>query len=589
MFPDFTLDGRTQCAFKSGTQVFILTTTTPIPGPPSTVAGPTGPAGPATTDASLLSAGTVADARLPVTAQAATLSATYVPQWKATTAYTAGQSVLSPNGDVVTAKAAHTSGASFTPVNWNVSYSKSGAVASPHQVGAAIHKLKAATGPVIISAVGDSTGAMVGSWLNGLVQQKLAGAFPNCTVIQRNFNDTNQYWDLFPTIIQAGAAGMRRYVSSGASTDRFFTVADSAATSITGDIDVRVKANIPNTAAATGYTLAGKYDTATNNRSWFIAVDVSNKLSLYWSTDGLSGTQVTKLSSVVIPTNLSGIPYWYRATMQASTGNVNFYTSSDGNAWTALGTQIAGAGATSIFDSTTATQFSGRGGISNSTGGAVEYHNLQVLSTIGGTVPVIDLETCLWNGYGSNGSTASCYDLAGNTVTINGTGQTGGMQGGQQLYFLNGCVSGTAISYANDSTRFPKLTPLPVDVCFINFSHNEVGSVAYRAPYKQLADAILAKWPDCGIIATIQNQRYSPTTNLTEHQIRGGQIASLAASQRYGMVNAWKILDATGTQQQYVNAADGIHPTIASTVTAGYSPGADVIRDGAWPLFSAWL
>jgi hypothetical protein len=78
MFPDFTLVDRTQCAFKSGTQVFILTTTTPIPGPPSTVAGPTGPPGPATTDASLLSAGTVADARLPVTAQAATLSATYL-------------------------------------------------------------------------------------------------------------------------------------------------------------------------------------------------------------------------------------------------------------------------------------------------------------------------------------------------------------------------------------------------------------------------------------------------------------------------------------------------------------------------------
>jgi len=77
MFPDFTLVDRTQCAFKSGTIPFILTTTTPIPGPASTVAGPTGPAGPATTDASLLTAGTVADARLPVTAQAATLTATY--------------------------------------------------------------------------------------------------------------------------------------------------------------------------------------------------------------------------------------------------------------------------------------------------------------------------------------------------------------------------------------------------------------------------------------------------------------------------------------------------------------------------------
>jgi lysophospholipase L1-like esterase len=79
MFPDFTLVDRTQCAFKSGTQVFILTTTTPIPGPASTVAGPAGPAGPATTDASLMTAGTLADARLPATAQAATLSSTYAP------------------------------------------------------------------------------------------------------------------------------------------------------------------------------------------------------------------------------------------------------------------------------------------------------------------------------------------------------------------------------------------------------------------------------------------------------------------------------------------------------------------------------
>ena len=77
MFPDFTLVDRTQCAFKSGTQVFVLTTTTPIPGPPSTVAGPTGPAGPATTDASLLAAGTVADARLPTRLQDTALNATY--------------------------------------------------------------------------------------------------------------------------------------------------------------------------------------------------------------------------------------------------------------------------------------------------------------------------------------------------------------------------------------------------------------------------------------------------------------------------------------------------------------------------------
>jgi peptidoglycan/xylan/chitin deacetylase (PgdA/CDA1 family) len=121
MFPDFTLADRTQCAFKSGTQVFVLTTTTPIPGPASTVAGPEGPAGPATTDASLMTAGTLADARLPTRLQDTALNATFVPKWKATTAYLVGDKVLSPGGDVVSAIANHTSGASFTAANWNFS------------------------------------------------------------------------------------------------------------------------------------------------------------------------------------------------------------------------------------------------------------------------------------------------------------------------------------------------------------------------------------------------------------------------------------------------------------------------------------
>jgi hypothetical protein len=79
MFPDFTLVDRTQCVFKAGTQAFVLTTTTPIPGPTGPTSTVPGPPGPATTDASLLTAGTVADARLPGRLSDATLSATYAP------------------------------------------------------------------------------------------------------------------------------------------------------------------------------------------------------------------------------------------------------------------------------------------------------------------------------------------------------------------------------------------------------------------------------------------------------------------------------------------------------------------------------
>jgi len=53
----------------------------------------------------------------------AALNATYVPNWKATTAYLAGDKVLSPGGDVVSAKVNFTSGASYSSANWDLSAS----------------------------------------------------------------------------------------------------------------------------------------------------------------------------------------------------------------------------------------------------------------------------------------------------------------------------------------------------------------------------------------------------------------------------------------------------------------------------------
>jgi peptidoglycan/xylan/chitin deacetylase (PgdA/CDA1 family) len=57
----------------------------------------------------------------PASAARAALSATFVPKWKANTAYLAGDKVLSPAGDVVSAKVNFTSGASYSAANWNLS------------------------------------------------------------------------------------------------------------------------------------------------------------------------------------------------------------------------------------------------------------------------------------------------------------------------------------------------------------------------------------------------------------------------------------------------------------------------------------
>jgi YD repeat-containing protein len=60
------------------------------------------------------------DGHFPPRVEAA-LSATFVPKWKAATAYLAGDKVLSPSGDVVAAKVDFTSGASYSAANWDIS------------------------------------------------------------------------------------------------------------------------------------------------------------------------------------------------------------------------------------------------------------------------------------------------------------------------------------------------------------------------------------------------------------------------------------------------------------------------------------
>ena len=511
-------------------------------------------------------------------------------------AATAAQAVGTTNDTVVAGLVPATSG-SATSAAIAAATDARVAAAKPaadttSQIKAFMHKLGMGADTAVITAVGDSTGAMIGSWLNNLVAQKIAPAFPAYTFMQRSYDSTNEKYGDAATILQTGTAGLRRMVSTGASTDKFFTVADSPATSPTGELDVRMKVTFPTSAASV--ILAGKYDTVTNNRTWFITTDATGKVQLFFSTDGTSATQLTRSTTVALPPAAIGVPVWIRVTFDGDDGAGNnvfkaYYSTNNQSTWNLVGSTVTNVGTLAIFDGTAATQFVGRSGTGNVGGLPTEYYAFQVFTSLAtGARPVIDFETGTWNGYGSLGTASSQFiDVVGNTVQPNSTGTTGSMVGAPVCLFLNGCVSGQNIAYANDATRFPKLTPKPSDLFLVNFGHNEVGTVQYRAPYKQLTDAVLAKWPDVGIIATVQNQRLSPTTNITEHAIRGGQIAALAASQRFGLVDAYKALADTGNAASYIRT-DGIHPTVATdTLPTGFGPGADVIRDAAWKLFSA--
>jgi len=453
---------------------------------------------------------------------------------------------------------------------------------SSPQVGAFVRKLKTAQQSAVVTVLGDSTSAAEFGWSN-LLMGELAALFPTHRVLRRSWESANERYGLVPTIVQAGPS-VRRFVSTGASTDRFFTVADSAATSPSTEVRVEFDILIP--ASGVALTLGGKYDTGTNNRGWFVQITNTGILQFFFSTDGTSGTQLTRAATAALPAPAFGVRTQIRVTWQGNDGAGNNVTRFEysldlGATWTQIGSTVTTATASAtIFDASTATQFNSRGGIGNATGGAVEYFGFRLFTSLAaGARPVIDFDTALWNGFGSAGSTASFLDFVGNTVVINGTGTGGAMQGAPIIYVLNAAVSGQTISYANDATRFPKLTAITSDLMVVNFSHNEVGLVAYRAPYKQLTDAVLAKFPDAGIVATIQNARRSPAINIVEHAIRGDSIAALAGSENWAVVDAAGILNATGDPAAFTNV-DGIHPN---------QDGYDLIAETSRSLFTDWL
>jgi hypothetical protein len=127
---------------------------------------------------------------------------------------------------------------------------------------------------------------------------------------------------------------------------------DSAALSITGDIDIKVKMAMTDWTPTAIQAPIGKWST-TINRSYYLFVNTDGTIGFSHSTTGAAITILTATSTVA-PTVSDGDTLWVRATMDVDDGasqRVNkFYTSTDGTSWTQLGTTITTAGATSIFD-----------------------------------------------------------------------------------------------------------------------------------------------------------------------------------------------------------------------------------------------
>jgi len=146
--------------------------------------------------------------------------------------------------------------------------------------------------------------------------------------------------------------GTNGLVLSGLS-GNYASTPDSAALSVTGDIDIKVKLTMADWTPTSTKALVAKHNTAGNQRAYLFRVDVGGILRLYTSPNGTAIVSSVSTSPLSFADNETK---WVRMTMDVDDGSgnrvVKFYTSDDGSSWSQLGTTVTSAGTTSIYDST---------------------------------------------------------------------------------------------------------------------------------------------------------------------------------------------------------------------------------------------
>jgi len=200
----------------------------------------------------------------------------------------------------------------------------------------------------------------------------------------------------------------------GASGD-YASTPDSAAASITGDIDICIRLSIPDFTPAATKALVSKWAAGAGNDGYLFRISAGGSLSLNISADGTIGVAVSSSENNALPDGEAG---WLRVTWNDTTDVTKFYTSTDATNdpaavnWTQLGTDrtLISAG---IFDGTAPVEIgTWEGGATQPIDGSI--YRAQILNGIDGTLAVsFDAADQTTN---ANGDTS--------TFVSSGTGET---------------------------------------------------------------------------------------------------------------------------------------------------------------------
>lgn len=149
-----------------------------------------------------------------------------------------------------------------------------------------------------------------------------------------------------------GYVGPTGLVNGGSAS--YSTTTDSAALSITGDLDLLVRLKIPAYPSSGQWSFLDKFSNSAGQRSYGFGVGSNQQLLFEWSTNG---TDTPFFYDAVGGAITAGTTMWLRATLDVDNGaaghTVTFYTAADSasvpSSWTTVATRT-GAGITSVFD-----------------------------------------------------------------------------------------------------------------------------------------------------------------------------------------------------------------------------------------------
>lgn len=188
---------------------------------------------------------------------------------------------------------------------------------------------------------------------------------------------------------------------------------DSAANSITGDIDIRVKLSMVDwtPGSATAVSLVDKCPGGASGYRFILTSADKLRLDVF-----VGGVLVTPTCTVVTGF-ADGSVQWVRVTRVSSTGATNFYTSPDGIVWTLLGAANVASTAGAFSDNANALLVGGPPNGLDNLNGAIYYADVR--NVIDAALPVVKFDP-------SSGLTdaASFVSSTGETWTINRVGLT---------------------------------------------------------------------------------------------------------------------------------------------------------------------